>query len=78
MARGFTGQRISEMNSANKHERRAMSAWDAKMEPRSRAHTAHADAVRCAERGWTWMGKKYACRDDWESDVLRYHGAMTM
>lgn len=45
---------------------------------RNRAKTPHAEAVKCMERGWSWNGRKYACRDDWEAAVLGYDGIFTI
>lgn len=41
-----------------------------------RARTPHAAAMECAAKGWTWDGKKYATRDDWEAAILGYKGVM--
>ena len=39
---------------------------------RNRTDPAVAAAYR--DKGWSWNGKRYECRDDWEAAVLGYHG----
>lgn len=39
-----------------------------------RRQRIHAVGVEYASKGWTWQGKKYECRKDWEASVLGYHG----
>lgn len=47
------------------------------MQQQDRPRTDHKVAMECMERGWTWEGKKFECRKDWEAAVLGYHGAFT-
>lgn len=43
-----------------------------------RNRTPSAAAREYAAKGWTWNGKKYSCRDEWEAEVLGYKGPFTL